>query len=281
MRTSILTSCHLLVVAMLFLYLISPAETLLQLQHATHARVPLSHPTTTMRPRRLRRLGLECTAGGFAKPKGFSSGEPPPSSSVSTVLIISHLLIINCSIYYRRLRQQISVPAARVHFMETAAASFTRFSPFQAMWPLSFGPDIAVRTRKSSTSHRIVTLLVITLFFFFIAFATGNADFLIDTTYHTQKDYKRHAESSLDPKKARKAWGKEIKNKNTDIFEFLKLEMLDIKEADPSAISKAKEIGDAQTAVFRIIVRLKSDKSFVYFKVLYSRDTIDLFRQFL
>jgi hypothetical protein len=43
--------------------------------------------------------------------------------------------------------------------------------------------------------------------------------------------------------------------------------MLDQGDADPAAVTKAKEIDGALIAVFRIIVRNKSDKSFVYFKV--------------
>jgi hypothetical protein len=69
----------------------------------------------------------------------------------------------------------------------------------------------------------------------------------------------------LDPKKARKAWEKEIITMNSEVFDFLKLELL---EGEEKMLQKQKEtLADGQESVaFRILVRKRSDGSMITFQ---------------
>jgi len=60
----------------------------------------------------------------------------------------------------------------------------------------------------------------------YAAYALGMPDYLIHTSHHTNRDYQRHISSNKDPTKAYKSWRKEIITKNSEVFEFLKLDLL-------------------------------------------------------
>ena len=87
----------------------------------------------------------------------------------------------------------------------------------------------------------------------YTSYAIGNAGFLIDSTHPDQKDYIRHSESSPNPKKARRTWEKEIITQNSEVFEFLKLEVL---ESDHNA----------NTCSFNVLVRHRTEGSIIPFK---------------
>lgn len=78
-------------------------------------------------------------------------------------------------------------------------------------------------------------------------------------------DYKKHSDGNLDPMKARKAWEKEIVTKNSEVFEFLKLELL---EGEEKRLQKQNEtLADGHESVtFRILVRKRSDGSLITFQ---------------
>lgn len=77
-------------------------------------------------------------------------------------------------------------------------------------------------------------------------------------------DYKRHSGSNLDPKKARKAWEKEIITKNSEVYDFLKLEIL---EGEEKVLQRQNvTLLDGQESVaFRILVRKRNDGSLITF----------------
>ena len=60
----------------------------------------------------------------------------------------------------------------------------------------------------------------------YAAYALGLPDYLIHTSHPTNRDYQRHISSNKDPAKAYKSWRKEIITKNSEVFEFLKLDLL-------------------------------------------------------
>ena len=60
----------------------------------------------------------------------------------------------------------------------------------------------------------------------YAAYALGMPDYLIHTSHHTNRDYQRHISSNKDLTKAYKSWRKEIITKNSEVFEFLKLDLL-------------------------------------------------------
>ena len=94
-----------------------------------------------------------------------------------------------------------------------------------------------------------------------LEYSTQNSSHVI---LYTLKDYKRHSGSHLDPKKARKAWEKEIITKNSEVYDFLKLEIL---EGEEKLLQSQKEsLLDGQESVaFRILVRKRSDGSLITF----------------
>jgi UPF0225 domain len=83
-------------------------------------------------------------------------------------------------------------------------------------------------------------------------------------TQYTPIDYKRHSGSNLDPKKARKAWEKEIITKNSEVYDFLKLEIL---EGEEKVLQRQNvTLLDGQESVaFRILVRKRNDGSLITF----------------
>ena len=99
----------------------------------------------------------------------------------------------------------------------------------------------------------------------FSAFATGNADYLIDTTHYKHKDYARFRDS-LDPEKSRKRWKKEIITQNTNLFEFLKLELQDEPVVSEEVSNKLMAYKDATSVTFNVLVRQKSDKGYISFQ---------------
>eukprot|EP01036_Dinobryon_divergens_P027240 gene27240-35973_t len=90
------------------------------------------------------------------------------------------------------------------------------------------------------------------------AYALGLGDFIIHTSHHSQKDYKKYLENALDPVKAMKAWRKEIVNANSEKFEFLKLNII---SDDPSIMSNvtqetlANSTLPAKAVKFQVLVR--------------------------
>ena len=99
----------------------------------------------------------------------------------------------------------------------------------------------------------------------YTAFAVGVPSYLIDSTHSTQRDHKRHAEGSLDGRKARKAWEKELVSKNSEVFEFLKLELIPRDEIDFQANNVT--LTEGQEAVsYRILVRKRDDGSLINYQ---------------
>lgn len=68
----------------------------------------------------------------------------------------------------------------------------------------------------------------------------------------------------MDPKKARKAWEKEIITKNSEVYDFLKLEIL---EGEEKVLQRQNvTLLDGQESVaFRILVRKRNDGSLITF----------------
>ncbi len=102
-------------------------------------------------------------------------------------------------------------------------------------------------------SNKLPTNIVDTVRARYTSYAVGNAGFLIDSTHPEQKDYIRHSESSPNPKKARRTWEKEIITQNSEVFEFLKLEVLDSDL-------------EANTCSFNVLVRHRTEGSIIPFK---------------
>ena len=99
----------------------------------------------------------------------------------------------------------------------------------------------------------------------YTAFAAGLPGYLIDTTHPTQRDHARHREGHLDEKKARKAWEKELMARNSEVFEFLKLEVLHKVEA--AAHIHNMTLAPGQEAVaYRILVRKRDDGSLITYQ---------------
>ena len=91
-------------------------------------------------------------------------------------------------------------------------------------------------------------------------------NFTVADFYSTNKlDYKKHSGSNLDPKKARKAWEKEIITKNSEVFDFLKLELLVGEEREKQRANETLLEGQESVA-FRILVRKRSDGSLITFQ---------------
>ena len=86
-----------------------------------------------------------------------------------------------------------------------------------------------------------------------------------DVYLNYKLDYKKHSGSNLDPKKARKAWEKEIITKNSEVFDFLKLELLVGDERENQRANETLLEGQESVA-FRILVRKRSDGSLITFQ---------------
>ena len=101
------------------------------------------------------------------------------------------------------------------------------------------------------------------------AYATGNAAYLVESTHPEHKDYKRHSESGArNPQKARKNWEKEIVSQNSEVFEFLKLEIVDTPKA-PVVLDRGKHVGEnaaTECISFRVLVRARGDGTIVPFQ---------------
>lgn len=90
------------------------------------------------------------------------------------------------------------------------------------------------------------------------AFVKGVPGFLIDTAHPQHKDYVRFTAATLEPRKARKAWEKEIVTKNTDVFEFLRLKIV-------NSTLTTDVVGESSVC-FQILVRKKSDGTYIPFQ---------------
>lgn len=99
----------------------------------------------------------------------------------------------------------------------------------------------------------------------YTAFALGIPNYLIDSTHKTHKDYKRHMGNDLDQLKGRKTWAKEILTKNTEVYEFLSLEMLSTQNSSPSDHLTQESLLDS-TIMFRVLVRLRSKGTLLAFQ---------------
>ena len=99
----------------------------------------------------------------------------------------------------------------------------------------------------------------------YTAFAVGMPSYLIDSTHPTQKDHARHAETNLDGRKARKAWEKELVSKNSEVFEFLKLEIIPREEVDLVA-NNVTVLDGQETVSYRILVRKRDDGSLITYQ---------------
>jgi len=99
----------------------------------------------------------------------------------------------------------------------------------------------------------------------YTAFAAGLPGYLIDTTHPTQRDHARHREGHLDEKKARKAWEKELMARNSEVFEFLKLEVLPPAEVNLAAHNVTLAPGQEAVA-YRILVRKRDDGSLITYQ---------------
>jgi uncharacterized protein YchJ len=94
----------------------------------------------------------------------------------------------------------------------------------------------------------------------FSAFAKGIPAFLIDTSHPDNKDYTRFAaENPRDPRKGRKSWEKEIVTKNTNVYEFIKLNILNS--------TMIEDISEECQVCFQVLVRQKKDGTFIPFQV--------------
>ena len=102
----------------------------------------------------------------------------------------------------------------------------------------------------------------------FSAYATGCSGYLIDSTHPLHKDYQRHAASSLNPRTGRRSWEKEIIQQNSEMFEFLKLEIMDAPKATVEFEHADKLGGDVETECisFRVLVRARGDGTIVPFQ---------------
>jgi hypothetical protein len=84
------------------------------------------------------------------------------------------------------------------------------------------------------------------------AYALGTPDYVIDTSHITNRDYLRHRGGSRDPTKAYKNWKKEILYQNSEVFEFLKFELL---EGDGEDAEVTIQTSNADPDLMRKIVR--------------------------
>jgi uncharacterized protein YchJ len=104
----------------------------------------------------------------------------------------------------------------------------------------------------------------------FSAYATGEVSYLIESTHPKHRDYTRHMGATLNPTKARKIWMKELLQQNSEVFEFLKLEILDeIVDVNITkkeiAINLEKGI-ETELISFRVLVRHRSDRTIIPFQ---------------
>jgi len=107
----------------------------------------------------------------------------------------------------------------------------------------------------------------------FSSYALGKTAYVIDGTDATFRDYVKHTANTLDPKKARKSWEKEIITKNCEVFEYLRLEIMSPEEAvemfqtDIESGKLDRTLMDAgRTASFRVLVRKRADGSLMCFQ---------------
>lgn len=89
----------------------------------------------------------------------------------------------------------------------------------------------------------------------FSAYAKSRPEFIVDSAHPSHKDYARFATASRDPRKARRQLEKELVSKNSEVYEFLRLDILN---------STAVQTDSEECRVtFQILVRKKSDGSYL------------------
>eukprot|EP00601_Ochromonadales_sp_CCMP2298_P004669 CAMPEP_0173191942 /NCGR_PEP_ID=MMETSP1141-20130122/13158_1 /TAXON_ID=483371 /ORGANISM="non described non described, Strain CCMP2298" /LENGTH=278 /DNA_ID=CAMNT_0014116173 /DNA_START=1 /DNA_END=837 /DNA_ORIENTATION=+ len=114
------------------------------------------------------------------------------------------------------------------------------------------------------------------------AYALGTPDYVIETSHTSNRDYQRHRTEGRDPSKAYKMWKKEILMKNSELFEFLRLEMLEGEGEHAEATmttTKAEASLPRQIVRYNVIAREKGlGKGMIAFQevALYVRDRISL-----
>ena len=92
------------------------------------------------------------------------------------------------------------------------------------------------------------------------AYAKGRPEFLIDSAHPAHKDYARFAASgNRDPRKARRQMEKELVTKNSEVYEFLRLNILNSTLADPES--------NESKVTFQVLVRKRSDGSYHPYQV--------------
>lgn len=99
----------------------------------------------------------------------------------------------------------------------------------------------------------------------YTAFVIGLPSYLIDSTHPTQKDHARHVESNKDGRKARKMWEKELVSKNSEVFEFLKFEIMPREEVDLVA-NNVTVLSGQETVSYRILVRQRVDGKLITYQ---------------
>ena len=102
------------------------------------------------------------------------------------------------------------------------------------------------------------------------AYATSNPGFIIDTTHPSHRDYSAYMDKSRDVTKARRSWAKEIISKNSEAFEFLKMEVLDevveVEEQQREMELNAHSNYEFEQVTFRVLVRRKEDNQPIPFQ---------------
>lgn len=92
----------------------------------------------------------------------------------------------------------------------------------------------------------------------FSAYAKSRPEFLIDSAHPSHKDYVRFASSGgRDPRRARRQMEKELVSRNSEVYEFLRLNVVNSTTAS-----------DESRVTFQILVRQRSDGSYHPYQVL-------------
>ena len=115
----------------------------------------------------------------------------------------------------------------------------------------------------------------------YAAYALGLPDYIIQTCHPTNRDYARHFSSNKDSVKAYKSWRREIVTKNSEVFEFLKLELLNSTEsADATTIDIHDYDSSTDSVLYNVIAREKSTSKVIAFqeRAVYIRDSASTHR---
>lgn len=107
------------------------------------------------------------------------------------------------------------------------------------------------------------------------AYALGIPDYILQTSHYTNKDYLRHYNSNKDPRQAFKSWKKEIITKNSEVFDFLKFELIN-NITNNNGNDQYKDQLSEQIVCYYVIAREKRTSKVIAFKesALYVKDLI-------